>query len=91
KMSEAAQFYVGEDRFAVRKKIAKDLDEMGLIVKVEDIKNKVGYSERTDAVIEPKLSMQWFLKMDTISKPALENVLNGEIKLIPEKFSYNTT
>jgi valyl-tRNA synthetase len=87
KMSEAAQFYIGEDRFAVRKKIAKDLDEMGLIAKVEDIKNKVGYSERTDAVIEPKLSMQWFLKMDTISKPALENVLNGEIKLIPEKFT----
>jgi valyl-tRNA synthetase len=86
KMSEAAQFYVGEDRFAVRKKIAKDLEELGQIVKIEDIKNKVGYSERTDAVIEPKLSMQWFLKMDTISKPALENVLNGEIKLIPEKF-----
>ena len=86
KMSAAAQFYIGEDRFAVRKKIAKDLDEMGQLVKVEDIKNKVGYSERTDAVIEPKLSMQWFLKMDTISKPALENVLNGEIKLIPEKF-----
>ncbi len=86
KMSEAAGFYIGEDRFAVRKKIAKDLEEMGQLVKVEDIKNKVGYSERTDAVIEPKLSMQWFLKMDTISKPALENVLNGEIKLIPEKF-----
>ncbi|MCE9539094.1 MAG: valine--tRNA ligase, partial [Bacteroidetes bacterium] len=87
KMSEAAEFYVGEDRFADSKKNAKDLDEMGLIVKIEDIKNKVGYSERTDAVIEPKLSMQWFLKMDTISKPALENVLNGEIKLIPEKFT----
>ncbi len=86
KMSAAAQFYVGEDRFAVRKKIAKDLEELGLIVKIEDIKNKVGYSERTDAVIEPRLSMQWFLKMDTISKPALANVLNGEIKLIPEKF-----
>ncbi|HEY6161239.1 MAG TPA: valine--tRNA ligase [Bacteroidia bacterium] len=86
KMSPAAQFYVGEDRFAVRKKIAKDLEEMGQIVKVEDIKNKVGYSERTDAVIEPKLSMQWFLKMDQISKPALENVLNGNIKLIPDKF-----
>jgi len=86
KMSAAAQFYIGEDRFAVRKKIAKDLEEMGQIVKIEDIKNKVGYSERTNAVIEPKLSMQWFLKMDTISKPALENVLNGEIKLIPEKF-----
>jgi len=86
KMSAAAKFYVGEDRFAVRKKIAKDLEEMGQIVKVEDIKNKVGYSERTDAVIEPKLSMQWFLKMDNVSKPALENVLNGEIKLIPDKF-----
>ncbi|MGZ4055591.1 MAG: valine--tRNA ligase, partial [Bacteroidia bacterium] len=86
KMSPAAQFYIGEDRFAVRKKIAKDLEEMGQIVKIEDIKNKVGYSERTNAVIEPRLSMQWFLKMDKISKPALENVLNGEIKLIPEKF-----
>lgn len=87
KMSAAAQFYVGEDRFTVRKKIAKDLEEMGQIVKIEDIKNKVGYSERTNAVIEPKLSLQWFLKMDKISKPALENVLNGEIKLIPEKFT----
>ena len=86
KMSAAAQFYIGEDRFTVRKKIAKDLEEMGQIVKIEDIKNKVGYSERTNAVIEPKLSMQWFLKMDQVSKPALENVLNGEIKLIPEKF-----
>jgi len=86
KMSEAAQFYIGEDRFTVRKKIVKDLEEMGHIVKVEDIKNKVGYSERTNAVIEPKLSLQWFLKMDKISKPALDNVLNGEIKLIPEKF-----
>ena len=86
KMSEAAKFYVGEDRFAVRKKIVKDLENLGQIVKTEDIKNKVGYSERTDAVIEPKLSMQWFLKMDKVSKPALENVLNGEIKLIPDKF-----
>ncbi len=86
KMSEAARFYIGEDRFVVRKKIVKDLDELGNLVKVEDYKNKVGYSERTDAVIEPKLSLQWFLKMDTISKPALENVLNGEIKIIPEKF-----
>jgi valyl-tRNA synthetase len=86
KMNSAAKFYIGEDRFAVRKKIAKELEELGQLVRVEDIKNKVGYSERTDAVIEPKLSMQWFLKMDTLSKPALENVLNGEIKLIPEKF-----
>ncbi len=86
KMSPAAKFYVGEDRFAVRKKIAKELEELGQVVKVEDIKNKVGYSERTDAVIEPKLSMQWFLKMDKLSGPALENVLNGEIRLIPDKF-----
>lgn len=86
KMSAAAQFYIGEDRFVVRKKIAKDIEELGQLVKIEDIKNKVGYSERTDAVIEPRLSMQWFLKMDEVSKPALENVLNGEIKLIPEKF-----
>jgi len=86
KMSPAAQFYIGEDRFTVRKKIVKDLEEMGQLVKVEDIKNKNGYSERTNAVIEPKLSMQWFLKMDKISKPALENVLNENIKLIPEKF-----
>lgn len=85
-MSAAAQFYIGEDRFAVRKKIIKDLEASGNVVKIEDYKNKVGYSERTDAVIEPKLSMQWFLKMDKVSKPALENVLNGNIKLIPEKF-----
>ncbi len=58
----------------------------GDLMKTDDYKNKVGYSERTDAVIEPKLSMQWFLKMSDISKPALDNVLNGEIKLIPEKF-----
>lgn len=86
KLSAAAGFYVGEDRFAVRKKIVIDLEAQGLIAKVEDIKNKVGYSERTDAVIEPRVSMQWFLKMDKVSKPALENVLNNEIKLIPEKF-----
>jgi valyl-tRNA synthetase len=85
-MSPAAGFYIGEDRFAVRKKIVKDLENMGLITKVEEIRNKVGYSERTDAVIEPRLSMQWFLKMDTISRPALENVMNSNIKLYPDKF-----
>jgi valyl-tRNA synthetase len=87
KMSPAARFYAGEDRFIVRKKIAKELESLGQMVKIEDIKNKVGYSERTNAVIEPRLSMQWFLKMDQLSKPALDNVLNGNIKLIPEKFS----
>ncbi|MCE3259735.1 MAG: valyl-tRNA synthetase [Bacteroidetes bacterium] len=86
KISEAAGAYIGMDRFACRKQIIKDLTEQGLVEKTEDIKNKVGYSERTDAVIEPRLSMQWFLKMDMVSKPALENVLNGNIKLIPEKF-----
>jgi valyl-tRNA synthetase len=85
-MSKAAEFYIGEDRFAVRKKITKDLEEAGNVWKVEEYRNKVGYSERTDAVIEPKLSLQWFLKMDTISRPALDNVLTGNIKLIPDKF-----
>jgi valyl-tRNA synthetase len=74
------------DRFACRKQIIKDLQEQGFVTKIETIKNKVGHSERTDAVIEPRLSMQWFLKMDKVSKPALESVLNGDVKLIPEKF-----
>ncbi|PBQ32519.1 valine--tRNA ligase [Sphingobacteriaceae bacterium] len=86
KISEAAGAYVGMDRFACRKQIIKDLEEQGLVEKIEEIKNKVGYSERTNAVIEPKLSMQWFLKMEEISKPALDAVLNGEVKLIPEKY-----
>ncbi len=86
KISEVAGAYIGMDRFACRKQIIKDLTEAGLVEKVEDIKNKVGYSERTKAVIEPRLSMQWFLKMDKVSKPALENVLNNNVKLIPEKF-----
>jgi len=86
KISEAAGAYVGMDRFVCRKQIIKDLQEQGLVDKVEEIKNKVGHSERTDAIIEPKLSMQWFLKMEDVSKPALDAVLNGEVKLIPEKF-----
>ncbi|TAL57142.1 MAG: valine--tRNA ligase [Bacteroidetes bacterium] len=85
-MSKAARFFIGEDRFVTRKKIVKELEEKGYLIKTDDIRNKVGYSERTGAVIEPKLSMQWFLKMYHISKPALDNVLNGEIKLIPDKF-----
>lgn len=85
-ISEAAGAYVGMDRFACRKQIIADLTEQGLVEKVEEIKNKVGYSERTNAVIEPRLSMQWFLKMDSVSKPALDAVLNGEVKLIPDKF-----
>jgi len=85
-MSKEAGFYIGKDRFWVRDQIIEDLTALGQVVKVENIRNKVGYSERTNAVIEPKLSLQWFLKMDKISKPALDNVLNGTIKLIPEKY-----
>ncbi len=86
KISEAAQIYIGMDRFACRKQIVKDLQEQGFVLKIETIKNKVGHSERTDAVIEPRLSMQWFLKMQDVSKPALDAVLNNDVKLIPEKF-----
>ncbi len=85
-LNENAQLYIGEDRFAVRKKIARDLEEKGHLDKVEDYVNNVGFSERTDAVIEPKLSMQWFLKMDEITKPALKNVMDDTIQLIPPKF-----
>ncbi|WP_442590473.1 valine--tRNA ligase [Pedobacter sp. AW31-3R] len=85
-LNELAVILVGEDRFAARKKIAVLLDEAGHLEKVEDYKSQVGFSERTDAAIEPKLSMQWFCKMDEMAKPALEDVLNGEVKLIPEKF-----
>ncbi|MBL7951686.1 MAG: valine--tRNA ligase [Flavobacteriales bacterium] len=85
-LSPAAQLYVGEDRFVVRKKIAKQLEAEGSLVKTEDIQNKVGTSERTDAVIEPRLSLQWFLKMSELAKPALEVVMDGRVKLHPQKF-----
>ena len=83
-LSEAAQFYIGEDRFVVRKRIAADLKEQGRLVKVEELTNKVGFSERTDAVIEPKLSLQWFMKMGELAKPALKHVMNGDINFYPE-------
>src|ERR1700744_5013623 len=85
-LNEKAQILVGEDRFAARKKIIPLLEEAGQLEKVEDYKSQIGFSERTDAVIEPKLSMQWFCKMEEMAKPALDYVLNGDIKLIPEKF-----
>ncbi|HEY4195852.1 MAG TPA: class I tRNA ligase family protein, partial [Mucilaginibacter sp.] len=85
-LNENAKILVGEDRFAARKKIAVLLEEAGALNKVEEYKSQVGFSERTNAVIEPKLSMQWFCKMGEMAKPALDYVLNGEIKLIPEKF-----
>ena len=78
--------YEGMDRFDVRKKIEKDLKEMGLMEKTEAYTNSVGYSERTDVPIEPKLSMQWFLKMENLAKPALEAVENDTIKFHPAKF-----
>ena len=86
-ISEAAGMYVGMDRFAVREQIAKDLEAAGLIEKIENYENKVGYSERNnDTVTEPRLSDQWFMKMDELSRPALEAVMNDTISFIPEKF-----
>jgi len=85
-LSPAAQLYVGEDRFVVRKKIVKQLEAEGYLVKTEDIVNKVGTSERTDAVIEPRLSLQWFLKMSELAQPALDVVKDGTVKLHPQKF-----
>jgi len=86
KLNEKAQILVGEDRFVARKKIVKMLEEAGNLVKVEDYTSPVGYSERTDAVIEPKLSAQWFLKMDQLAKMALETVESGRTQFIPEKY-----
>lgn len=85
-ISEAAGLYGGMDRFAVREQIEKDLAEAGLLEKVEAYTNKVGHSERTNSVIEPKLSMQWFLKMDALAKPALDAVMHDDIKFHPSKF-----
>lgn len=85
-LNEHGEMYAGMDRFAVRKKIEKDLDEAGLMEKMEAYTNKVGYSERTDVPIEPKLSMQWFLKMSDLAKPALDNVENDTVKFHPEKY-----
>ncbi|MES2062764.1 MAG: valine--tRNA ligase [Bacteroidota bacterium] len=85
-LNEKAQILVGEDRFIARKKIAVLLEEAGALEKTEDYTSQIGYSERTNAAIEPKLSMQWFCKMPELAKPALEYVLNGDVKLIPEKF-----
>ncbi|MBC8014910.1 MAG: valine--tRNA ligase, partial [Sporomusaceae bacterium] len=85
-LSEKAGLYVGEDRFAVREKIMVDLEAAGNVAKVEDYNNKVGYSERTHVPIEPKLSAQWFLKMEELVKPALENVENDTIQFHPPKF-----
>src|SRR5690554_6732017 len=83
-LNEKGLHYKGMDRFEVRKAIAKELEEKGFMVKVEDHINKLGFSERTDAVIEPRLSLQWFVDMKNLSEPALEHVMNGDIKFYPD-------
>ena len=86
RLNEKAVILVGEDRFEARKKIEKMLEDAGNLVKVEKYTSPVGYSERTNAVIEPRLSMQWFLKMEALAKDALESVESGKVKLIPDKY-----
>ena len=85
-MSSAAQLYVGEDRFEVRKKIVKELEAKGHLVKIEDYTNQIGFSERTDVVVEDRLSLQWWVDMKKIYKPALQAVIDEEIKFYPAKF-----
>ena len=85
-LSEKAEIHIGEDRFEVCEKIVIELEKAGNLDKVEDYVNKIGFSERTDVIIEPKLSAQWFLKMEEIVKPALDNVLNDTILFHPLKF-----
>ncbi len=85
-LSEKAEMFIGQNRFDVRNIIIPELEKAGNLAKVEDYTNKVGFSERTDVIIEPKLSAQWFLKMDELVKPALENVMNDTIQFHPAKF-----
>ena len=85
-LNKAATIYIGEDRFVVRKKISQELKEKGYLIKKEEYQNKVGFSERTNSAIEPKLSMQWFFKMEKLAKPAFENVMNNNILVHPAKF-----
>ncbi len=85
-LNEKAQLYIGKDRFAVREEIIRDLEKNDYLVKTEDYVNNIGFSERTDVIIEPKLSTQWFCDMKKLTKPALKNVMNDNIKLYPAKF-----
>ena len=85
-LNDAARYFIGMDRFTARDEMVKELEKRGHLVKVENYINKLGFSERTDAVIEPRLSRQWFLRMKELSQPALENVLNGNVKFHPGKF-----
>lgn len=85
-MAASATMYVGEDREKARRLIAKDLEAAGNLVKTENYRHKVGFSERTRAVIEPRLTRQWFLKMEELSRPALEHVMNDDIRFFPPRF-----
>ncbi len=85
-VNESGELFIGEDRFVVRSKIAKQLKAEGHLVKVEEYVNNVGFSERTDAVVEPKLSTQWFVKMEELTKPAYKAVMEDEVQLVPPKF-----
>jgi len=85
-LNENAQLYIGQDRFQVRKQIALDLKDSGNLLKVKEYPNKVGYSERTDVVIEPRLTLQWFLDMPVLVKPALDHVMNDDVQFYPSKF-----
>jgi valyl-tRNA synthetase len=85
-LNEKAILFVGVDRFEARKRIVKQLTEEGYLTKTDEYKSTVGTSERTGAVIEPKLSLQWFMKMEEMAKPALDNVMNDNIQLHPAKF-----
>ncbi|MGM0480292.1 MAG: valine--tRNA ligase [Bacteroidota bacterium] len=83
-LNEKGLHYEGRDRFEARKAIANELEDKGYLIKVEDHINKLGFSERTDAVIEPRLSLQWFVDMKQLAEPALEHVMNGDIKFYPD-------
>jgi valyl-tRNA synthetase len=85
-ISEEGELYTGQDRFDVRKQIVKDLEIAGALNKIEDYTNKVGFSERTDVVIEPRLSLQWWVSMKELAQPALENVMDDTIRFHPPKF-----
>ncbi len=85
-LNEKAILYIGEDRFVARDKMISELNEKGFLVKTEELINKVGFSERTDAVIEPKLSIQWFMKMSEMAKPALDVVMEEKVKFYPQKY-----
>lgn len=85
-LNESAQILVGEDRFAARKKIGPMLEEAGVLIKIEPYKTNIGRSERTNAVVEPRLSLQWFVSMKELAEPALKAVENNEIQFVPEHF-----